>query len=331
MRSRGSLYQYTGSLLKLLPETPSIRSKHKSFNDVFRSSRLATIQNLSSEDPQFYTRHIQYHPKHQVISSFNAAHRRGDWGLKRPLPPVKDAHIIVSEFDTQERQTPYTFATEKPRFVRRMKEFGLVLSVPAFDNTLAKNLEYRLPERQARRPRSPLEHLHPQWNRSSGNETGPRILTLSVSEFRKYLRNISGKRAGLDATRLRLGISDNQSDAAKQLVQAYLDIPLHRPAYQTHPTAGLTYSGPGSIPSSLIGTRGDAQTMAGGPRLGRIIKQKSGAPAVSIFHIALVYGIVARVDKGPKVVPDRSEQVALKVESSHVNPFGRLEVVMSPA
>src|SRR5271154_6221920 len=95
------------SLLKLLPQTPSIRSTHKSFNDVFRSSRLATIQNISSQDPSFYTRHRQHHPKHQVISSFNAAHRWGDWGLKRPFPPVKAAHIIVPEFATQERQTPY--------------------------------------------------------------------------------------------------------------------------------------------------------------------------------------------------------------------------------
>ena len=317
-------------LLQLLPQTPSIRSKHKSFNEIFRSSRLATIQNISSDDPSFYTRHRQHYPKHQVISSFNAAHRWGDWGLKRPFPPVKDAHIIVTEFDTQERQTPYTFATEKPRFVRRMKEFGLVLRVPVSDTRLAKTLEYRLPERQSRRPRSPLQHLHPQWIRGSGNETGPRILTLSRYEFRKFLRSIDGKRTELDATRSRLGVTDSQSDATKQLVQACLDIPLHKPIYQTHPTAGLTYSTNGSMPSTRFGTRSDAWTMIGGPRPGRLLKPKPG-PGTNSFHIALVYGIVAKVERGQKFVPDRSETVALKVESANVNPFGRLELTMSPA
>ena len=318
------------SLLQLLPQTPSIRSTHKSFNNVFRSSRLATIQNISSQDPSFYTRHRQHHPRHQVISSFNAAHRWGDWGLKRPFPLVKDAHIIVTEFDTQERQTPYTFATEKPRFVRRMREFGLILEVPISDTRLSKTLEYRLPERQARRPRSPLQHLHPQWLRGSGNETGPRILTLSAYEFRKFLRTIEGKRAELDASRLRLGITDNQSEATKQLVQACLDLPLRKPIYQTHPTAGLSYSIKGSIPSTPAGTKSDTRTMIGGTRPGRLLKLKAG-PVMNTFHTALVYGIVAKVEKGQRFSPDRSEPVALKVESANVNPFGRLELTMSPA
>ena len=318
------------SLLQLLPQSPSIRSRHKSFNDIFRSSRLASIQNISPEEPSFYNRHRQYHPKHQVISSFNAAHRWGDWGLKRPFPPVKDPHIVVTEFDTQERQTPYTFGSEKLRFVRRMQEFGLVLEVPISDTRLSRTLEYRLPERQSRRPRSPLQHLHPQWVRGSGNETGPRILTLSAYEFRKFLRTIDGKRGELDTTRLRLGITDNQSEATKQLVQAVLDLPLHKPVYQTHPTAGLSYSTRGSLPSTPFGTKSDTRIMKGGTRPGRLLKPKIG-PGVSTFHTALVYGIVAKVEGGLKFVPDRSEAVALKVEVANVNPFGRLELIMSPA
>ena len=332
MSSRASWHRYADTVLELLPQTPSIHSKHTSFNDVFRLSRLGTMHNISNREPSYDARHAQYYPTHQVITSFNTAHRRGDWGLKRPFPPVKDPHIIVNEIESQERQTPYTFATEKPRFVRRMKEFGLVLSVPQIDTNRAKTLEYRLPERQTHRVKSPLEHLHPQWNRLSGNETGPRISTLSEIEFGgKFLRSISGRRAELDAACLRLGITDRQSDAAKQLVKAILDLPLDKPAYQTHPTAGLTYSAKGSMPSSRTGTRSDAQTMAGGPREGRLIRPKSRPNSLSIFHIALVYGLVARVDKGRRVVPDRSKPVALKVESACVNPFGRLEVVTSPA
>jgi hypothetical protein len=52
---------------------------------------------------------------------------------------------------------------------------------------------------------------------------------------------------------------------------------------------------------------------------------------MNTFHTALVYGIVAKVERGQKFVPDRSELVALKVESANINPFGRLEVTMAPA
>src|SRR6202021_1775194 len=161
----------------------------------FRGSRLATIPKVTSQPPSYFTRHQQFYPQHQVISSFNSAHRRGDWGLKRPLPPVKDANIISSELDTQERQTPFTFATEKPRFIKRMTEFGLELKVPATDAQWAKAPDYSLAERQSRRPRSPLEHLHPQWNRKTGAETGPWILGLSSTEFSRFLRNVSDKRS----------------------------------------------------------------------------------------------------------------------------------------
>jgi hypothetical protein len=47
-------------------------------------------------------------------------------GLKRPLPPVKDIHIVVNQLDTEERQTPYYFAMEKPKFVKRIQEMSIV-------------------------------------------------------------------------------------------------------------------------------------------------------------------------------------------------------------
>lgn len=328
VKSRASWQQYANTVLELLPETPSIRSKHKSFNNVFISSRVASVQNISSQEPSFLTRHQRHYPQHQVISSFNAAHRRGDWGIKRPLPLVQDAHIIVSEFDSQERQTPFTFATEKPRFVRRMKEFGLILGLPSTDKFRASSQQYRLSWRQLHRPRSPLEHLHPQWNRKAGNETGPRIVTLAPNEFEKFLRSVSAKRAELDAARLREGINDEQSEGAKQLVQAYLDLPLQKPAYQTHPTAGLAYSAKGAMPTTPTGTHSDISIVVGGPRPGRLLSPDVMAGSRSTP--ALVYGIVARIDEAWRSGSNRNEVVALTVKSASVNPFGRLELTMSP-
>jgi hypothetical protein len=327
-KPRASWHQYANAVLELLPQTPSIRSKHKSFCDIFRSSRVASVQNISSQEPSFLTRHQQHYPQHQVISSFNAAHRRGDWGIKRPLPPVNDAHIVVNEFDSQERQTPFTFATEKPRFVRRMKEFGLILDLPITDKFRAISQQYRLSWRQLRRPRSPLEHLHPQWNRKVGNETGPRIVTLTSNEFKKFLRSASAKRTELGTARLEEGIIDEQSEVAKQLIQAYLDLPAQKPAYQTHPTAGLAYSAKGAMPTTPTGTHSDTSTVGGGRRQGRLLSNDIIAGSRSTP--ALVYGIVAKVDEAWKSAANRNEVVALTIKSASVNTFGRLELTMSP-
>ena len=326
MRPSASLHQ-AANLLDLLPQSPS-HSKHKPFNDLFRCSRLASVQQLKPQFPSFFTRHQQHYPSHQVLSSFNAAHKRGEWGLKRPLPLMKDSHIIINGIDSQERQTPFAFATEKPRFIRRMKELCLVLHVPPIDNTLANHMPYRLPERQSRRPRSPLEHLHPQWNRKSGNERGPQLLTLSPGAFDDFLQTAASKRQDLDVTRSKLRITDSQKEATKELIQACLDLPMHKPVYQTHPTAGLTYSAKGWMSSTPNGTQSDIRTKVGGTRIGRLLRPPKSRDAFGP-QSALVHGIVARVESGWKAVPKRGNPVELQVESATISPFGRLELTVS--
>jgi hypothetical protein len=319
-RGRGDWHNYVDSVLHHLPTSASIRSQHKSFNDAFRSSRLATIPKLTSEPPNFYTRHQQYHPNHQVISSFNAAHRRGDWGLKRPLPPVRDSNIIVSELDSQERQTPFTFATEKPRFLRRMKELGLKLKVPSSDASMAKVTEYCLAERQARRPHSPLEHLHPQWNRKTGAETGPWLLGMDKNAFARYLRGVRHRRPEINAARSRLGQYGNDEKRTKQLVAACLDIPLRSPPYRTHPTAGLTYSAEGLMTTPTA----DEQL----PR-GRIIRNTSMRRFTGTPN-ALLCGIVAQLEESAsRSPPERNVPKTLVPRSASISRSGRLEIIVS--
>lgn len=316
----GDWYHYVDSVFKQLPSSVNIRAQHKSFNDVFRTSRLATIPKITSEPPNFFARHQQYFPRHQVISSFNSAHRRGDWGLKRPFPPVKDANIIVHEIDSQERQTPFTFATEKPRFIRRMREFGLKLKVPGSDASSAKVIDYCYAERLLRRPRSPLAHLHPQWNRKTGAETGPWILGMSKNQFARYLRSVGRRRHEFNAARSRLGQYDNERKRLRAVVSACLDIPLHNAVYQTHPTAGLAYSADG-----LMATPTTNETL---PR-GRIIRDMSPGRSMRSPN-ALVHGVVASVeDSGRRTVPDRSTPKPLLPTSASISRSGRLEITMS--
>ena len=320
--AKADWHHFTEAVLSKSPVSSSLRSQHKSFNDIFRSSRLATIPKpLTSDPPTFYARHQQPHPQHQVLSSFNAAHQRGDWGLKRPLPPVKDAHIIVSEIDSQERQTPFTFATEKPRFIRRMREFGLVLKLPRSDAASAQGSQYWLAERRNRRPRSILEHFHPQWNRLSGIESGPWITGLSRNQFTKYLNDIASKRSEIAALRAKHGLTDD-NERAKHLVQAYLDIPINQPQYVTHATAGLSYSAGGSMPSTPVGVKADPATMAGGLRAGRIINGKSSG---TIFN-ALTHGVVANVENSFSSHADRAVPAGLIPSFASISRQGRLEL-----
>ena len=314
-------------ILQSLPEITSTHCCHRSFKDIFRSSRLASVhQRKDHREPSFHARHQQFYPVRQVISSFNSAHRRGEWGLKRPFPSVKDSNVIVSELDSQERQTPFTFATEKPRFVRKMRELGLVLGVPESDASGAHPRAYWRSEREVQRAKSPLEHFHPQWIRSTGVETGPRIVTLPSEEYDRYLEKVVGKRSQLENMKARLGVKDNQSEVVKELVRACLDLPSHKPTYQTHPTAGLVYSNKGSMPSTPSGTRHNVKPMVG---KGRILAGKSSMGLYT--QNALFYGIVVSVVHGPKFykdLPDREDPVDLQVTSATVNPVGRLEIMV---
>ena len=317
------------ALLELLPRSPSINSKHSSFNDIFRSSRLGTLYNLSKKDQSYYGRHQQPHPEHQVISSYNAAHRRGEWGLKRPLPLVRDSHIVINQLDTEERQTPFYFAADKPKFVKRIQEMSIVLE--PWDKTPTREQE-RLREIVSRRPRSLLRDGHPQWNRSNVDESGLRLITLSANKLRAYFDTINNKlnrkrfkEAQLESGKLEPGIWDESSDSFTQLVQSYLDISLDAPPFQTHPTAGLTYASKGFHPSPSARSN-DYQTWFGAPRLGRCQGlKKPGNEGEAV----LVHGIAARVKRGSPLIYDRKERVRVKVESAQINPFGQLEVTVS--
>jgi hypothetical protein len=189
----------------------------------------------------------------------------------------------------------------------------------------------KLRERISRKPRSLLHDTHPQWNRSIGDEDGPRVLTLSSNKLRGYLDSISNRRNRKrfrDAqNRLQPKIIDQSSDGFSQLVQGYLDISLDAPPFKTHPTAGLTYAAKGflALPTAH---QDDYRLWIGSSRLGRCVRIKGNVNELE-GGAALINGIVARMKRGSVVVRDRKELVRLKVEKAQINPFGRLEVTVS--
>jgi Mitochondrial ribosomal protein subunit len=315
---------YADSLLQSLPSTSSKRCQHVSFNEAFKKSRLATLPKITSKPPSYFRRHVQPHPEHQVLTSYWPAHRRGDWGLKRPLPRVNDPHIIIYDLDTQERHTPYTFATEKPRFVRRMRDFGLVLSLPFTKGT---QTNYFADERLAKRPRSALAHTHPQWNRCEGGESGPWLVGLDEAKFRRYLRAVRTRRTAIHSLLTQHGLVDGKAERTEDLVQACLDLPFRAP-YRTHPTAGLAYSAPGYMSSTSKGVKCDAVTMAGGLRVGRI-----GAGVQRKRYVAFVAGVTAKLYQTQSAQEsywsDRRIPVGLLPKEASIGHSGRLELVVA--
>jgi hypothetical protein len=111
-------------------------------------------------------------------------------------------------------------------------------------------------------------------------------------------------------------------------VQACLDIPLHKPAYKTHPTAGLTYTARGAMPSTPTGTQSDPRTIVGAPRKGRLVRG-----AMDGSYTALVSGVVAKVKNvgRSRYLPDRAYPVDVYPYdgSAVIDRHGRLDLQVS--
>ncbi|KAK3312421.1 mitochondrial ribosomal protein MRP51 [Apodospora peruviana] len=77
-------------------------------------------------------------PTHQVITTLNSSRRRGDWGLKRPLPlrsttKGKTAMIRVKQIDSIEHITDYSTATDHGLTLQKFQELRLPVTLPQVD------------------------------------------------------------------------------------------------------------------------------------------------------------------------------------------------------
>ncbi|KAK7208616.1 mitochondrial ribosomal protein MRP51 [Myxozyma melibiosi] len=100
----------------------------QSFESVFRHSRLASLPS-----PLPYYRYGR-HPIQQVITSPTHSQKRGDFGLKSPLPklPGKDEqlkHIVISSIDTPEGFTDFYSGASYYRTLSKIEELGVPVTV----------------------------------------------------------------------------------------------------------------------------------------------------------------------------------------------------------
>jgi hypothetical protein len=80
------------------------------------------------------TRTLAY-PTHQIITTSNVARKRGDWGLKRPLPArattkATFAMLRVNEIDSIEGITDYSSASDHGITLKKFEQLHLPVTVP---------------------------------------------------------------------------------------------------------------------------------------------------------------------------------------------------------
>ncbi|KAK0643323.1 mitochondrial ribosomal protein MRP51 [Cercophora newfieldiana] len=83
-------------------------------------------------------------PTHQIITTTNAARKRGDWGLKRPLPlrattKATYAMLRVKEVDSIEGITDYSSATDLGMTLKKFQQLRLPITVPDETSPLTKD------------------------------------------------------------------------------------------------------------------------------------------------------------------------------------------------
>ncbi len=74
------------------------------------------------------------YPTHQVITTLSTSRKRGDWGLKRPLPlrsTTTTTHpmLRIKAVDTSEQITDYASATDHGMTLKKFQELGMPVTI----------------------------------------------------------------------------------------------------------------------------------------------------------------------------------------------------------
>ncbi|KAK4163194.1 mitochondrial ribosomal protein MRP51 [Cladorrhinum sp. PSN259] len=161
-------------------------------------------------------------PTHQVITTLSSSRKRGDWGLKRPLPlksTIKSSNpmLRVKAIDTIEQITDFTSAADHGLTLRKFQELHLpvvtrrsntdpsyrvspVYQVSVFENEI-DNTDIA--------PKDRAEHIDQRWK-----FTGPWLAGMTEGDFKQYLsKTVRPKRTAFRGF-LKEKIAEEQNAAA---------------------------------------------------------------------------------------------------------------------
>ncbi|KAK4155435.1 mitochondrial ribosomal protein MRP51 [Chaetomidium leptoderma] len=137
-------------------------------------------------------------PTHQVITTLSSSRKKGDWGLKRPLPlksTTKSSNpmLRVKAIDTIEQITDYTSATDHGITLRKFQELGMPLTArrPAGGEQTDSTSTMNLPQKSVFEDELDVTDIHPD-KRAQAIDTrwkfsGPWLAGQTQGEFKKWL------------------------------------------------------------------------------------------------------------------------------------------------
>ena len=139
-------------------------------------------------------------PTHQVITTLSSSRKRGDWGLKRPLPLKSTTKsstpmIQVKALDTIEQITDFRGATNHGLTLRKFQELGIPVTVrkqtDGAPQTAANGSAMNLPQPSVFEDAGDVTDIKPEDRAKLVSRrwkfTGPWLAGMTQGEFAKWL------------------------------------------------------------------------------------------------------------------------------------------------
>jgi len=132
------------------------------------------------------------YPTHQIITTLPSSRKRGDWGLKRPLPlksTTKDTHALirVKQIDSIEHITDFASASDHGITLRKFQELNIPLTVPASSKTSGMGFA----RRSVFEEDSDITDIDPTKIADSADKrwkfSGPWLAGMTTGEFKAYI------------------------------------------------------------------------------------------------------------------------------------------------
>ncbi|KAK4456851.1 mitochondrial ribosomal protein MRP51 [Cladorrhinum samala] len=174
------------------------------------------------------------YPTHQVITTLSSSRKRGDWGLKRPLPlrsTTKSSNpmIRVKAIDTIEQITDFTSAADHGLTLRKFQE----LRVPVVVRKSSSDVSYKVSDYAQRSvfdseidttdiaPKDRAQYIDQRWK-----FTGPWLAGMTEGDFKEYLsKHVRPRRTAFRAF-LKQKLAEEMNGAAqlKAMDEGELDV-----------------------------------------------------------------------------------------------------------
>ncbi|KAL2256953.1 hypothetical protein VTK26DRAFT_859 [Humicola hyalothermophila] len=139
-------------------------------------------------------------PTHQVITTLSSSRKRGDWGLKRPLPLKSTTKsstpmITVKAIDTIEQITDFRGATNHGITLRKFQELGMPVTMRRLNDgappTAAGGSSFNLPQPSVFEDTHDFTDIKPEDRAKLINRrwkfSGPWLAGMTQGDFTKWL------------------------------------------------------------------------------------------------------------------------------------------------